>query len=178
MASNKYTFDIKYPHYYDKIEEVLEHTLVPFVDKNNIITHYYNPSNNTILSAAKKDVTNQVFLGPSEFDNDKEIIIDPASITINNLKHTLEKNIDPLFNTVDLELDPNMNINIPTQEIPTEPIKYNENYNSKILLSVFGLIFLVSLILLIYKACDNGLLKNAKKDMNKGISKIVKRFRK
>lgn len=178
MSNPNYNFDIKYPHNNeDRIEEVLEYTsLVPFVDENNVVTHYYNPSNNNILTSAQNDITNKVFLGPSEFNNEKEVIVDPSSITINNLNDTLEENIDPLFSNIDLQLDPNMDI--PTEYVKPEPTNYNQNYNNKILLSVFGLIFLVSLIFLIYKACDSGLLATAKKDMSKGFSKLIKRVKK
>ena len=176
--SNNFQFNIKYPHNTETIEEVLEYdTLVPFVDENNIITHYYDPSNNTIKNSATKEITNQVFLGPTEFEDEKEIIIDQDSITVKHLNNMLEDNIDPLFKQVDLQLNPNMDIPAQAPAPAPAPVN-NEEYNKKILLSVFGLIFLFALIFLIYKGCESGWLEKAKEQINKGISKLVKRGRK
>ncbi len=179
---NDFQFNIKYPHNTETVEEVLEYdTLVPFVDENNVVTHYYNPENNTIISGTQVNITDQS-LGPTEYQNEIEIIIDQDSITSINLNNVLENNIDPLFKTIDLNLDPNMKI--PTTSTstyktkPVQPIKMDFSYNNTMLLSILAIIFLCSIIILIYNGCENGWFNRGNKEITNKISKLVKRGRK
>ena len=79
--SNNFQFNIKYPHNTENVEDVIEYdTLVPFVDENGTITHYYDPSNNNIINGTPNNTTYKD-LGPSEYQNEIELIIDPNSIS-------------------------------------------------------------------------------------------------